>query len=120
MIINYVNYVFTFLFLMLLFLGGVMQIDDANALSLYVAFFLGVFQLTIAVLTLIIWRRLEQDCRKYLMTYLSLVILYFVMWFVLAEFFRGLDKVVLIFLVPPPILLSVFFTYLLHKITLVL
>lgn len=118
--LNYINYIFTSLFLLLSFLGGVLRIGEAHAYALYIAFFLGIFQIVIALLVLINWKHLKLSCRTNVLTYLLLVVLYFVLCFVLVNFFKELEKFIIILAVSLPIFLSIFFTYLLRKITLTL
>ncbi len=86
--------------------------NDFLYYSLWIAFFLGIFQVACSFVPLITWNRLNKSLKKNVLIYLFVVIFYFLIWYLLDHFkMNNRFSIVIYILFTIPILLSFYFTY---------
>ena len=85
---------------------------------MYIAFILGIYQLVSFLITLIIIKKLRYSKANLLFTYITIVILYFMIGHLSMDNYGKSDfRIVFqILLITVPILLSLFWTYILESI----
>ncbi len=86
--------------------------------SMYIAFVLGIYQLLSFLISLFLIKTLNSKMKKQIITYISIVVFYFFMVFILFYNFKGSSKSIslITFFVSLPICLSLFWTYILELI----
>ena len=92
--------------------------NDFFGYSLYIAFVLGVYQLTSFLIILFMIKKLEIRKANEIISYIIIVILYFLIGhFVMDDYSRSSFKIIFqISLIGIPIILSIFWTYILESI----
>ena len=86
--------------------------------SLYIAFVLGIYQLSSFLITLFILKKVESQKVKEIIIYISIVIFYFLIGHLISDNYSGsnLKTFFQFLLVAVPVLLSIFWTYILESI----
>jgi hypothetical protein len=86
--------------------------------SLYIAFAVGIYQIASFLVTLFFIKKVGSRKVKEIVTYILIVLFYFLISFLLAENYSGsnLKSLFLFLVVAVPILLSIFWTYILESI----
>ena len=86
--------------------------------SMYIAFVLGIYQLSSFLITLFIISKVGHRKVKEIITYISIVIFYFLICYLVADNYSGSNfkSIFLFLLIATPILLSIFWTYILESI----
>ena len=116
LIMRWINRILMIPFVVTLLAGLV----DANFLflSFYGAFFVGVFQLFSFLIILFYLRRVEKSKKKAISIYLFSVVTYFIGLYLLVELYNSSLKNTFISVVMHiiPVLLSIFWTYILESI----
>ena len=85
---------------------------------MYIAFVLGIYQLATFLITLFVIYKVRTGKLTEVITYITVVILYFLIGYFVIDNFSKSDYRILIqiFLISVPILLSIFWTYILESI----
>jgi uncharacterized membrane protein YfcA len=86
--------------------------------SLYIAFVVGCFQVFSALITLLYFLKLERVKRKLLIIYLISAVLYFVLGYLLVNYYVGETQTIFITIITfsVPVALSIFWTYILETL----
>ena len=85
--------------------------------TMYIAFAVGCFQIFSHLMSLFYIKRIEPIQRKFSLIYLFLVVFYFLTWYFLDRFKLNNSSTFFIFyLFSIPVLLSIFWTYILESI----
>lgn len=86
--------------------------------SMYIAFVLGIYQIVSFLATLFFIKKVGSRKVKEMVTYILIVLFYFLISFLIAEHYSGsnLKSLFLFLVVAVPILLSIFWTYILESI----
>ena len=115
-IMTWINRVLMFPFLISLLIG-VYNIE-LFYYSFLIAFGLGIFQLFSFLITVIFNKRIEIKLKNYMLIYIIIVILFFISFYILSEqygLFLKIDLLRILFYMTP-VLLSLFWTYILESI----
>lgn len=107
--------------LMIPFLIGLLVLIFDNELfiySLYIAFVLGIYQSSSFLITLFFIKKIGSRKVKEAVIYISIVILYFLIGYLIIDNFRNSNYkfFIQLFLIGAPIMLSIFWTYILESI----
>jgi hypothetical protein len=97
----------------LILLVGTIYVDFLWYAAL-ITFVLGAFQLLSALITLFYFDELKEYLKSCVLIYLSLVIVYFVCFFLLIDLFDLYNIKAIIYIIP--IILSLFWTYILESL----
>lgn len=114
-IMTWINRILMFLFLISLLIS----IIDSSYIfyTMYIAFAVGCFQIFSCLISLFYIKRIEKVKRIFLIIYMFLVAFYFLTWYLLDRFKLNNSSTFFIFyLFSIPILLSIFWTYILESI----
>mgnify|MGYP006999713879 CR=1 FL=1 len=114
-IMTWINRILMFLFLISLLIS----IIDSSYIfyTMYIAFAVGCFQIFSCLISLFYIKRTEKVKRIFLIIYMFLVAFYFLTWYLLDRFKLNNSSTFFIFyLFSIPILLSIFWTYILESI----
>jgi hypothetical protein len=86
--------------------------------SLYISFILGIFQIFAALSSLFVMKDVSAKKRKEVMFYLLSVFLYFFVGFIILSYFNEVFNIsfLTILSIAAPIILSIFWTYILESI----
>jgi hypothetical protein len=86
--------------------------------SMYIAFILGIYQLISFLSSLLLIKKLEINRTKQIFLYLSIVLAYFISCYLISSNYQGItqDLITTVALVCVPIILSLFWTYILESI----
>lgn len=92
--------------------------NDIFMFSMYIAFVLGIYQIASFLVTLFFIKKVGSRKVKEIVTYIIMVLFYFLLSFLIAENYSGsnLKSLFLFLVVAVPILLSIFWTYILESI----
>lgn len=114
--ISWVNRLLMFPFVLTLLMS--ILNNESFVYSLYIAFILGLFQLSSFLLTLFCWNKLKDKNKKYLIIYILLVFTYFFLGFLQAQLNNNLNQNIFltIVFVSVPIILSIYWTYIIEII----
>ena len=115
-IMPWINRVLMFPFLISLLIG-VYNIE-LFYYSFLIAFGLGIFQLFSFLITVVFNKRIEIKFKNYMLIYIIIVILFFISFYILSEqygLFLKIDLLRILFYMTP-VLLSLFWTYILESI----
>jgi hypothetical protein len=115
-IMTWINRVLMFPFLISLLIG-VYNIE-LFYYSFLIAFGLGIFQLFSFLITVVFNKRIEIKFKNYMLIYIIIVILFFISFYILSEqygLFLKIDLLRILFYMTP-VLLSLFWTYILESI----
>ena len=114
-IITWINRILMAPFLLSLLIS---IIDSHNILySMYIAFVVGCFQVFSYLLSLFYIKRIEPIHKKSSLTYIVLVVFYFLTWYLLDRFrVNSGSSFFICYLFSLPVLLSIFWTYILESI----
>lgn len=115
-ILNWINRLMMIPFIITLLIS--INQNDFFGYSLYIAFVLGVYQLTSFLIILFMIKKLEIRKANEIISYIIIVILYFLIGhFVMDDYSRSSFKIIFqISLIGIPIILSIFWTYILESI----
>ena len=88
--------------------------------SMYIAFVLGIYQLLSFLTSLLLIKKIEENKTRQILFYISVVLAYFVCCYIISSNYKGIteDIVTTVALVSVPIILSLFWTYILESIKL--
>ena len=113
---NWINRLIMLPFILILLISIIQ--NEIFVYALYIAFVLGIYQLVSFLISLIFFKKYNLNRKKEIVTYISIVILYFLIGFIISSNYNGDGKNIplIIFLVSIPILLSIFWTYILESI----
>ncbi|AUC83898.1 hypothetical protein CW731_00715 [Polaribacter sp. ALD11] len=86
--------------------------------ALCIAFFLGIYQVLSSFLILIFWKNINKNNRRILVIYLSLVLVYFVSFYLLSIFYGVFMRTPTLSSIGylAPVVLSLFCTYILESL----
>lgn len=114
--ISWINRLLMFPFVLTLLMS--ILNNESFVYSLYIAFILGLFQLSSFLLTLFCWNKLKDKNKKYLIIYILLVFTYFFLGFLQAQLNNNLNQNIFltIVFVSVPIILSIYWTYVIEII----
>ena len=85
--------------------------------TMYIAFAVGCFHVFSHLMSLFYIKRIEPIQRKFSLIYLSLVVFYFLTWYLLDRFkLNNSSSFFIFYLFSIPVLLSIFWTYILESI----
>ena len=115
-ILNWINRLMMIHFIITLLIP--INQNECCGYSLYLAFVLGVYQLTSFLIILFMIKKLEIRKANEIISYIIIVILYFLIGhFVMDDYSRSSFKIIFqISLIGIPIILSIFWTYILESI----
>lgn len=115
-ILKWINRILIIPFLVSLLISSV----DSNYFfySMYIAFALGCFQVFSSVMTCLYLKKIRIEVRKFILIYISMVVLYFVGFYVLSELYGLFIRELFfrIIVVSIPVILSLFWTYIIESI----
>ena len=88
--------------------------------SMYIAFVLGIYQLISFLTSLLLIKKVGKNKSKQIFLYISIVLTYFVCCYLISSNYQGVtqDIITIVALISIPILLSLFWTYILESIKL--
>ena len=88
--------------------------------SMYIAFVLGIYQLLSFLTSLLLIKKLEKNKTRQILFYINIVLIYFVCCYIISSNYKGIteDIITTVALVSVPIILSLFWTYILESIKL--
>lgn len=115
-IITWINRILIIPFLISLLIG--MVNTELIYYSFLIAFGLGFFQLLSFLIAIIYNKRIEIKLKNYMLIYITIVIVFFISFYILSEqygLFQRIDLVLIIFCMMP-VLLSIFWTYIIESI----
>ena len=115
-IMSWINRIIMIPFLITL-LASIFE-NDIFMFSMYIAFVLGIYQIASFLVTLFFIKKVGSRKVKEIVTYIIMVLFYFLLSFLIAENYSGsnLKSLFLFLVVAVPILLSIFWTYILESI----
>ncbi len=115
-ITNWINRLIMLPFLMVLLISIIE--NEFFVYGLYIAFLLGIYQLLSFLTTLIFLKFYKLKRKKEILLYISSVVIYFLGGFIISNFYKGDSQSIplIILLISIPILLSIFWTYILESI----
>ncbi|WP_343329268.1 hypothetical protein [Polaribacter staleyi] len=115
-IITWINRIIMIPFLMTLLIA--IFDNEIFLYSMYIAFVLGLYQILSFLGTLFFIKKVGARKVKEIVAYVLIVLFYFLISYLIAENYRGinLNSLFLFLVVAVPILLSVFWTYILESI----
>lgn len=115
-ITNWINRLIMLPFILVLLIS-IMK-NENFVYALYIAFVLGAYQLFSFLISLIFLKRYKLKRKKEFLFYISSVVLYFLIGYIIFSNYKGNGQNIplMILLVSVPILLSIFWTYILESI----
>lgn len=116
LIISWINRIIMLPFILSLLLAIIY--NDFFMYSLYIAFVVGIYQIFSFLMSLITWRRMRKENRKKVVLYFCFVIVYFLSEFLIYKIYKSNSQsaLLIIFTVGVPIILSLFWTYVLESL----
>tara|TARA_R110001606_G_scaffold184198_1_gene331041 strand:+ start:510 stop:956 length:447 start_codon:yes stop_codon:yes gene_type:complete len=112
-ILAWINRIIMIPFLLLLLMGIIKY--ESLYYAAYVAFVLGIYQVLSSLLTILFFNRLSKQTKNNLFTYFFIVIFYFLAWYLIEKYNYDLSFMIYTFFITP-VLLSVFWTYILESV----
>ncbi len=115
-ILNWINRILMIPFILTLLISIIE--NEIFIYPMYIAFVLGIYQLASFLVTLFMIKKLEIRKTNKLITYIIIVILYFLIgYFIIDDYSKsGFKTILQISLIGIPIILSMFWTYILESI----
>ncbi|PKH49204.1 hypothetical protein CXF68_00215 [Tenacibaculum sp. Bg11-29] len=115
-IMTWINRILMIPFLILLLIGIVEK--DYFSLAAILAFGIGVYQVFSSLMTLFYLRFIDMKYCRQILGYFSTVIIYFILLYVLAHFYKNStnEGFISIVMCVVPVLLSLFWTYILESL----
>ena len=113
---NWINRLLMIPFILILLMSIIE--NETFVYAVYLAFILGIYQLVSFLISLIFLKRYKLNRKKEIATYISIVGFYFLIGFMISSNYNDGGKSIplIILLVSIPILLSIFWTYILESI----
>lgn len=113
-IMTWINRIIIIPFLLCLFLG-IIEIAFFYYAA-YIAFAIGVFHIFSSLLTLFYINKIEKKMKSLTLIYIASVALYFISLFIIIEYYINKQSIVNIVLYSIPVILSLFWSYILESI----
>ena len=115
-ILNWINRILMIPFILILLISIIE--NEFFIYPMYIAFVLGIYQLLSFLITLFMIKKLEIRKVNEIITYIIIVILYFLIgYFIIEDYSKsGFKTILQISLIGVPIILSIFWAYILESI----